>query len=121
MIITEESPRLTRTKTTISTDYQFSACYLTQLGTSFSYDYEYNCPSFCMALTLLWSVLSSPLPRPSGVGKSETIKKVARVSSYTVIRLIYASVGFCFCFCFCPFALFHSGNWKIKWGQIFSL
>ena len=29
MIITEESPRLTRTKTTISTDYQFSACYLT--------------------------------------------------------------------------------------------
>ena len=93
MIITEEPPRLTRTKTTVSTDYQFSACYLTQLGTSFSYDYEYNGPSFRLVLTPLTerAFLSltqaiknfhcGTLVGPSGVGKSETIKELAKVLS----------------------------------------
>ncbi|XP_078321878.1 dynein heavy chain domain-containing protein 1-like isoform X7 [Crassostrea virginica] len=87
----EEPPRLTRTKTTVSTDYQFSACYLTQLGTSFSYDYEYNGPSFRLVLTPLTerAFLSltqaiknfhcGTLVGPSGVGKSETIKELAKM------------------------------------------
>ena len=100
MIITEEPPRLTRTKTTVSTDYQFSACYLTQLGTSFSYDYEYNGPSFRLVLTPLTerAFLSltqaiknfhcGTLVGPSGVGKSETIKELAKVLSCTTKLLI---------------------------------
>ncbi|XP_062587861.1 dynein heavy chain domain-containing protein 1-like, partial [Saccostrea cucullata] len=87
----EEPPRLTRTKTTVSTDYQFSACYLTQLGTSFSYDYEYHGPSNRLVLTPLTerAFLSltqaiknfhcGTLVGPSGVGKSETIKELAKM------------------------------------------
>uniref|UniRef100_A0A8W8M9M4 AAA+ ATPase domain-containing protein n=1 Tax=Magallana gigas TaxID=29159 RepID=A0A8W8M9M4_MAGGI len=87
----EEPPKLTRTKTTVSTDYQFSACYLTQLGTSFSYDYEYNGPSCRLVLTPLTerAFLSltqaiknfhcGTLVGPAGVGKSETIKELAKM------------------------------------------
>lgn len=75
----------------MSTDYQFSACYLTQLGTSFSYDYEYNGPSCRLVLTPLTerAFLSltqaiknfhcGTLVGPAGVGKSETIKELAKV------------------------------------------
>lgn len=91
-ISTEEPPRLTRTKTTVSTDYQFSACYLTQLGTSFNYDYEYHGPSMRLVLTPLTerAFLSltqaiknfhcGTLVGPSGVGKSETVKELAKVT-----------------------------------------
>ncbi|XP_056008158.1 dynein heavy chain domain-containing protein 1-like [Ostrea edulis] len=87
----EEPPRLTRTKTTVSTDYQFSACYLTQLGTSFNYDYEYHGPSMRLVLTPLTerAFLSltqaiknfhcGTLVGPSGVGKSETVKELAKM------------------------------------------
>lgn len=108
MIITEEPPRLTRTKTTVSTDYQFSACYLTQLGTSFSYDYEYNGPSFRLVLTPLTerAFLSltqaiknfhcGTLVGPSGVGKSETIKELAKVLSCTtkLLKLVWDTLHY---------------------------
>ena len=108
MIITEEPPRLTRTKTTVSTDYQFSACYLTQLGTSFSYDYEYNGPSFRLVLTPLTerAFLSltqaiknfhcGTLVGPSGVGKSETIKELAKVLSCAtkLLKLVWDTLHY---------------------------
>lgn len=98
---TEEPPKLTRTKTTVSTDYQFSACYLTQLGTSFSYDYEYNGPSCRLVLTPLTerAFLSltqaiknfhcGTLVGPAGVGKSETIKELAKVIVIMTVYEIY--------------------------------
>lgn len=100
-MFTEEPPKLTRTKTTVSTDYQFSACYLTQLGTSFSYDYEYNGPSCRLVLTPLTerAFLSltqaiknfhcGTLVGPAGVGKSETIKELAKVMVILTAYEIY--------------------------------
>lgn len=101
IFFTEEPPKLTRTKTTVSTDYQFSACYLTQLGTSFSYDYEYNGPSCRLVLTPLTerAFLSltqaiknfhcGTLVGPAGVGKSETIKELAKVMVILTAYEIY--------------------------------
>lgn len=85
----------------MSTDYQFSACYLTQLGTSFSYDYEYNGPSCRLVLTPLTerAFLSltqaiknfhcGTLVGPAGVGKSETIKELAKVMVILTAYEIY--------------------------------
>lgn len=103
-MFTEEPPKLTRTKTTVSTDYQFSACYLTQLGTSFSYDYEYNGPSCRLVLTPLTerAFLSltqaiknfhcGTLVGPAGVGKSETIKELAKVMVILTAYEIYPAL-----------------------------
>lgn len=85
----------------MSTDYQFSACYLTQLGTSFSYDYEYNGASCRLVLTPLTerAFLSltqaiknfhcGTLVGPAGVGKSETIKELAKVMVYGYIDSVW--------------------------------
>ena len=90
-VFTEEPPKLIRTKTTVSTDYQFSLCYLQQLGNQFNYDYEYQGPIQRLVLTPLTdrAFLSmsqalkyfhcATLIGPAGVGKSETIKELLKV------------------------------------------
>ncbi|XP_070211333.1 dynein heavy chain domain-containing protein 1-like isoform X3 [Littorina saxatilis] len=87
----EEPPPLTRTKTTISTDYQFSPCYAQQLTNTFFYDYEYLGPSPSLVVTPLTerSVLSltqslksfhcSTLIGPAGTGKTETVRHLAKM------------------------------------------
>nr|KAG5709415.1 hypothetical protein BaRGS_029264 [Batillaria attramentaria] len=49
----QEPPHLTRTKTTVSTDYQYSPCYVQQLAGTFFYDYEYLGPSTNLVVTPL--------------------------------------------------------------------
>ncbi|KAJ8313858.1 hypothetical protein KUTeg_008419 [Tegillarca granosa] len=87
----EEPPKLFRTKTTVSNDYQFSLCYLQQLGTVFNYDYEYHGPVKRLVLTPLTERAFLSLTQavknfhcgtligPPGTGKSETIKELAKM------------------------------------------
>lgn len=87
----EDPPVLTRTKTTVSTDYQFSPCYVQQLTNNFFYDYEYLGPSTSLVIAPLTerSILSltqslksfhcSTLIGPAGTGKTETVRHLAKV------------------------------------------
>jgi hypothetical protein len=90
--VSEEPPNLTRTKTTVSTDFQFSPCYVQQLTHSFFYDYEYLGPSPSLVITPLTqraflsitqslkSFHCSTLVGPAGKGKTDTVKHLAKVS-----------------------------------------
>jgi len=90
-VTSEEPQRLSRTKTVVSTDYQFGPCTLQHLGTTFNYDYEYLGPVDRLVLTPLTeraflSLTQSlkyfhcgTLVGPAGTGKSATIKELAKV------------------------------------------
>ncbi|XP_052095798.1 dynein heavy chain domain-containing protein 1-like isoform X11 [Mytilus californianus] len=95
----EEPPILTRTKTTVSTDYHFSLCYLQQLGNQFSYDYEYQGPIQRLVLTPLTdrAFLSltqalkyfqcATLIGPASVGKSETVKELMKLFGRNLVTV----------------------------------
>lgn len=84
-------PHLSRMKTTVSTDYDFSPCYVQQLTNTFFYDYEYLGPSPSLVITPLTerttlsltqslrSFHCSMLIGPSGTGKTDIIKHLAKV------------------------------------------
>ena len=84
---------MSRTKTSVSTDFQFGSCTITQLGNVFNYDYEYLGPDTRLVLTPLTeraflSLTQSlknfhcgTLVGPAGTGKSETVKDLAKVCS----------------------------------------
>lgn len=92
LISAQDVPKLTRTLTTVSTDYLFSPCYIQQLDRTFYYDYEYLGPSRHLVVTPLTeraflsmghavkTFYCGTMTGPSGTGKSETIKEHARVS-----------------------------------------
>ncbi|XP_035825634.1 dynein heavy chain domain-containing protein 1 [Aplysia californica] len=87
----EETPKLSRTLTTVSTDYQFSACYIQQLGNVFSYDYEYLGPSSHLVVTplteraflavghALKTFHCGTMIGPNGTGKTETVRELAKL------------------------------------------
>ncbi|XP_025095393.1 dynein heavy chain domain-containing protein 1-like isoform X2 [Pomacea canaliculata] len=87
----EEMPHLSRMKTTVSTDYDFSPCYVQQLTNTFFYDYEYLGPSPSLVITPLTerttlsltqslrSFHCSMLIGPSGTGKTDIIKHLAKM------------------------------------------
>ncbi|KAL8594105.1 hypothetical protein ACOMHN_000817 [Nucella lapillus] len=87
----EEPPALTRTKTTVSTDYQFSPCYVQQLTNTFFYDYEYLGPFTSLVISplterttlsltqALKSFQCSTLIGPAGTGKTDTVRHLARM------------------------------------------
>ncbi|XP_069111191.1 dynein heavy chain domain-containing protein 1-like isoform X1 [Argopecten irradians] len=87
----EEPPKLTRTKTVVSTDYQFGMCCVQQLGNTFHYDYEYQGPVSRLVLTplthraflsltqSLQNYHAGTLVGPPGTGKSETIKELSKI------------------------------------------
>ncbi|ESP00380.1 hypothetical protein LOTGIDRAFT_173233 [Lottia gigantea] len=87
----EEIPKLARARTTVSSDFQFSPCYIQNLGNVFLYDYEYLGPSNCLTLTPLTeraflSLCQSlknfqcgTLIGPAGTGKSQTIQELAKM------------------------------------------
>ncbi|CAG5130198.1 unnamed protein product, partial [Candidula unifasciata] len=87
----QDALKLTRTQTTISTDYLFSPCYVQQLDRVFYYDYEYTGPSRHLVLTPLTeraflslghavkTFYCGSMIGPSGTGKSETIKELSRL------------------------------------------
>ncbi|KAL3832089.1 hypothetical protein ACJMK2_023767 [Sinanodonta woodiana] len=88
--IEEPEASLSRTKTTVTTDYQFSTCFVQQMGYTFNYDYEYLGPVSRLILTPLtqraFLSLTQTLKNfhcgtligPPGTGKSETIKDLAK-------------------------------------------
>ena len=83
---------LSRMKTSVSTDFQFSRVSVQQLGNTFSYDYEYLGPMERLVLTPLtdraFMSLTQALKNfhcgtligPAGTGKSETVKDLGKVS-----------------------------------------
>ncbi|CAL1542049.1 unnamed protein product, partial [Lymnaea stagnalis] len=85
-----EAPKLTRTQTTVSNDYQFSTCYVQQLGHVFTYDYEYLGPCAHLVVTplterafltmghALKTFQCGTLIGPNGSGKTETIRELAK-------------------------------------------
>lgn len=93
-IFTDETPSvhtLSRTKTSVSTDFQFSRCTVQQLSNVFHYDYEYLGPDNKLVLTPLteraFLSLTQALKNfhcgtligPPGTGKSETVKDLSKV------------------------------------------
>ncbi|XP_048242736.1 dynein heavy chain domain-containing protein 1-like [Haliotis rufescens] len=98
-VTAEEPPKMTRTRTTVSTDYQFSPCYIQQLGHNFYYDYEYLGPQHSLVLTPLTerAFLSltqatknfhcGALVGPAGSGKSETVRELARMLGRTIFTI----------------------------------
>ena len=83
---------LHRGNTTISTTYQFGACKIQQLGSTFSYDCEYFGPSdhliitpltertyLCMTAALRNYQCAALTGGPSA-GKTSTVRDLARVS-----------------------------------------
>lgn len=94
LIVTiEEPPKLTRTLTTVSTDYQFSTCYVQQLDNVFTYDYEYLGPSDHLVITPLTertflslghslkTFYCATLIGPNSTGKTETVRQLAKVKT----------------------------------------
>ncbi|KAK6166840.1 hypothetical protein SNE40_023452 [Patella caerulea] len=87
----EDQPKISRARTTVSTDYQFSPCYIQQIGNILVYDYEYIGPSFSLTVTPLteraYLSLSQSLKNfqcgtligPAGTGKSQTIRELAKI------------------------------------------
>ena len=88
---------LTRTKTSVTTDFQFSRCTIQQLSNTFHYDYEYLGPynrlvqtpltdrAFLSLTQALKNFHCGTLIGPPGVGKSETVKDLAKVLVYAFI------------------------------------
>ncbi|XP_060599368.1 dynein heavy chain domain-containing protein 1-like [Ruditapes philippinarum] len=82
---------ITRTKTSVSTDFQFGSCTITQLGNVFNYDYEYLGPDTRLVLTPLTERAFLSLTQavknfhcgtligPAGTGKSDTVKDLAKM------------------------------------------
>lgn len=82
---------MARTKTSVSTDFQFSRCTIQQLGNTFKYDYEYLGPynrlvqtplterAYLSLTQALKNFHCGTLIGPPGVGKSETVKDLAKV------------------------------------------
>ncbi|XP_041366047.1 dynein-1-beta heavy chain, flagellar inner arm I1 complex-like isoform X2 [Gigantopelta aegis] len=97
--LADESPKLTRTRTTVSSDYQFSPCYVQQLGNSFYYDYEYLGPQSCLVITPLTERVFLSLTQaaknfqcgtligPAGTGKSETVRELAKLLGRAVFTI----------------------------------
>ncbi|XP_076466624.1 dynein heavy chain domain-containing protein 1-like isoform X2 [Babylonia areolata] len=87
----EEPAALTRTKTTVSTDYQFSPCYMQQLTNTFFYDYEYLGPFTSLVITPLMERTTLSLTQslknfqcctligPAGTGKTDTIRHLSKM------------------------------------------
>ena len=85
----------------MSTDYQFSNCYVQQLGNAFSYDYEYLGPSAHLVVTplteraflavghALRTFHCGTMIGPNGTGKTETIRELSKVRSKLYIFLLY--------------------------------
>ncbi|KAK7008742.1 dynein heavy chain domain-containing protein 1, partial [Biomphalaria glabrata] len=87
----QEAPKLARTQTTVTNDYQFSTCYAQQLNQVFTYDYEYLGPYNQLVITpltervflsmgqALKSFHCSALIGPNGTGKTETIHELGKL------------------------------------------
>ena len=102
----EEIPKLTRTLTTVSTDYQFSTCYVQQLGNVFSYDYEYLGPCSHLVVTplteraflalghALKTFHCATLIGPNGTGKTETIKELGKVIQWLEMKYQFNTFAF---------------------------
>lgn len=99
-MFSEEQPVLTRTKTTVSSSYSFSQCFVHMLGSPYSYDYEYlgatprlvvtplTERAFLSLTSSLQSFHCGALVGPPTTGKSETIGELAKVKGIwtTLIR-----------------------------------
>ena len=93
-----------RSYTGITTGYQFGQCMVSQMGATFAYDHEYLGPTprliftplterAYLTLTLAMSSFAcGTLIGPSGTGKSETIKDLAKVKS-NEFKLLHITIN----------------------------
>ncbi|KAH9487912.1 hypothetical protein Btru_067436 [Bulinus truncatus] len=96
----QDAPKLTRTQTTVTNDYQFSMCYAQQLNQVLSYDYEYLGPYNQLVITPLTeraflsmgqavkSFHCNCLIGPSGTGKTETITELGKLLGRCLMSVV---------------------------------